>query len=65
MEVYRLTFIVALASLLVGLLSFGLGYTAISVADVSIPYNKVTSNVRKASNSSASTTIYDYDVYFA
>lgn len=57
---YRLTVLVAPAILLVGLLSFGLGHTAISVADVRIPDNTATSNVRKASNSSASATITMY-----
>lgn len=53
----RLIFLVALTILLAGLVLFDLSDTAISIADTSVPDNQLTSNVSKASNSSASAGI--------
>jgi len=50
-------FAIILIVILVGLFLSGLGDTAISVADTSIPGVEVNSSVSKASNSSASGTI--------
>jgi len=52
-EVKRLVTIVTLAILPVGLVLFDLTDTDISVADTSIPDNKITTGQTKASNSSA------------
>ena len=49
----RLVTAVTLAILLVGLVLIGSGDNDISVADTSIPDNKVTTSQTKASNSSA------------
>ncbi len=53
----RLVTIVALATLLVGLVLLGSSDKDISVADTSIPDNEIASSISKASNSSASATI--------
>jgi len=54
---HRLTVLVALAILLVALLSVGLSDAAISVADTGTPDDEVISTISKTGNSSASATI--------
>jgi hypothetical protein len=55
--VKRLVIIVTLVILLVGIASIGLGDMHVSVADTSIPDNKVISSVRTTINYSASGVI--------
>lgn len=53
----RAFFLVVLASILAGLILFGLSDTAISFTDTGTPDNEVTGYISEASNSSASATI--------
>lgn len=53
----RLTLLVITAILLAGLVLLGLSDTDISVADTGSPNNEVTTNIRRASNSSSSASI--------
>jgi len=58
--VNRLTTVVTLAILLIGVVLLGLSDTGISVADTSIPDKEVTSSVSRNSSASATITITMY-----
>ena len=53
----RLTFLVTLAAILIGLSVFGVSDTDASVADTSVPHNEVASTGAEAGNSSSASIV--------